>query len=272
LAIIETLQYDDRTMRDEKYRVLSNCSLVSRSWLAWARYWLFNDPKFFTRFSIDVSAKFREEDTKEFIGFLQSPHSSLSSSIRTLSLRGPDFGHDNQDYEFQRGTQEKYDTFSQYLILALPLLRSQIPEIKLRNLTWGLLPQRVKDELGPILHQAISLKLSNLDFRPMPWSEVLSLLSNLCPMLETLNVMHSAGQIPLDLEEIPASPRVRVPAVFHHLHTLFISMLEDTTSQLDNTDYSLLELPMLHNLHIRCYSSYTPGLMHLQSIEAMAAH
>ncbi|KAG6816546.1 hypothetical protein H0H93_007974 [Arthromyces matolae] len=269
-AIIETLQYD-RTMNHEKYRVLGNCSLVSRSWLTWVRYFLFQDHKFSTRFFIDVSEKFLEDDTKQLISFLQSSHSSLASSIRVLSFRGPDCNHDHLNYEFQHGTPENYNKFSECLTLSLPHLRSQIPEIKLLSLTWGLLPQRVKGELQPILHRAISLQLNNLDFRPMTWSEVLSLVSNLCPMLETLNVIYSAGQIQVNPEVIPTT--ITVASIFQHLHTLFISVRKDTKSLLDNTNtgYTLLALPMLRNLHIRFYSSYMPGLVHLRSIETMGA-
>ena len=138
-AIIDQLQTDTKS--------LSDCSLVSKQWLARARHWAFEhrEAKFisnsFMPDSFDV-----KRDAHRFVELLRAPHCTLQPFIQCLLVNGPDDGH---EFPEVTGPQKDYDVLNALISEHLPLL-CNLRTITIFCVTWRCLRPESKALIGSL--------------------------------------------------------------------------------------------------------------------------
>jgi hypothetical protein len=133
-AIIDQMQTDTKS--------LSDCSLVSKQWLARARHWAFEhrQARLISRSSTPDS-RATKRDAHRFIELLHAPHSTLPPFIQFLVVTGPDFGYECP--------LEDYDVLNALISEHLPLL-SNLRTIAISYVTWRCLRPESKALIGSL--------------------------------------------------------------------------------------------------------------------------
>jgi hypothetical protein len=125
---------------------LSDCSLVSKQWLARSRHWAF-DHRQAKLISNDMpDAFYPKRDAHRFIGLLHAPHSTLPSFVQCLLVNGPDLGHEASDVV---GPQMDYDDLNALICEHLPLL-GNLRTITIAGVTWRCLRPESKALIGSL--------------------------------------------------------------------------------------------------------------------------
>jgi hypothetical protein len=255
-AIIDQLHTDTKS--------LSDCSLVSKQWLARARHWVFDDRQA-TIISNDMPDSFYEKrDARRFIELLHAPHSTLPSFIQCLLVHGPDLGHEASDVV---GPQMDYDVLNALISEHLPLL-CNLRTITIGAVTWRCLRPESKALIGSFA-QVTSIIWQSIAVESL--HDLLGFCSTKFSALQTLKIRQiKVAELESQDVRTPSStchsfPRLRLLDVV--THTLLRPLLSVPSMYIQPQNIETLCLTAVSINHMRLVRRFIeaagPGLRHV---------